>query len=447
MAIFYPYASDISRPAPREAQVVDGRVLGERVLIATAMLLLYVLFGLLYDQVVAPIYAFGGFVANPAAQAWPQAALVFASGLLMPRTMAKMSDVFVWLSMIVLLVPAAVLVSHEGVESGTMLMMFGGVALVKALCVLFERLHLLESWVKSRRDDYRVAIGPLLVLLFAVLALLAVHVGGALSFNFQDVYDLRFDFNASLTFPLNYLLPFAAGPLAGCITAMALEKRQYPVLGVVMVCGFLFFGLSSHKALMFNPPFVFCAWLFLRQRRGGLLLTAFFAVLAIGTLLVHGSLADLLGASFANRLVFIPAQIHYYFFREFQDIGFQYWAESRFGLGLSQSRLPIDSVNYIGLVMAGDASIGANTGWIANGYMNAGFAGIAFYAVVLALTLHALDTLGRRYSASLVAAAFLVPVLNIINAIDLLAGFLTGGLLLLFVVFLMAVRPAGGTAA
>jgi hypothetical protein len=198
---------------------------------------------------------------------------------------------------------------------------------------------------------------------------------------------------------------------------------------------------------MFNPPFVFFGWLFIRHRYGGLLLIGFFAALSIATLVASGSLADLLGASFANRLVFIPAQIHYYFFREFHDIGFQYWAESRFGLGLSKSRLPIDSVNYIGLLMAGDAAIGANTGWLANGYMNAGLVGIGFYALILALTLHALDTLGRRYSQPLVAAAFLVPILNIINSIDLLAGFLTGGLLLLFLVFLFTVRPKGALTA
>jgi len=445
----FPPVTDDSRDAPiwRDERGGTASLHLDRVLVALAMLALYFLFGALYDRVVVPIYSFGGFVARPIESDWLELLLVFIGGLLLPPTISRMSDLFVWLSMILLLVPAAVLASHEGAEPETMLTMFGGVALVKLLCLLFERLHVFGSWLQGPRGDYKVALGPLVAILLGVLVMLAAHVGGALSFSFENVYDIRFSFNASLTFPLNYLLPFAAGPLAGYITAAALEKRNVVVLAIVLICGVFFFGFSSHKALMFNPPFVFLGWLFIRQRHGGVILLGFFVALSVAALLVSGSLADLLGASFANRLIFIPAQIHYYFFREFHDIGFQYWAESRFSLGLSKSRLPIDSVNYIGLIMAGDPTIGANTGWIANGYMNAGWIGVVFYATILALMLHTLDVLGKRYSPSLVAAAFLVPVLNIINAVDLLVGLLTGGLLLLFIAFLMTVRPSGARAA
>jgi hypothetical protein len=97
--------------------------------------------------------------------------------------------------------------------------------------------------------------------------------------------------------------------------------------------------------------------------------------------------------------------------------------------------------------MTGDAEIGANTGWLANGYMNAGGYGIAIYAVILSATLHFIDKLGERFGYPFVGAAFIIPISNIVNSIDLLAAFLTGGLILLFVCFFLSVKGSAVNAA
>jgi hypothetical protein len=166
-----------------------------------------------------------------------------------------------------------------------------------------------------------------------------------------------------------------------------------------------------------------------------------FIFLTGATFLAAGTgLEDFFGSSFANRLVFIPAQIHYFFFREFAEIGPQFWAESRLSFGFAQSDLPLPSINYIGLMMTGSAVIGANTGWIANGYMNGWFFGIVLYAIIMAATLHVIDSLGERYGYGFIGAAFVIPIFNIINSIDLLAGYLTGGLLLLFIIAFLVIR-------
>lgn len=411
-----------------------------RVAIVASMVVLYLLYVRLYDQVVVPVYAYGSFISRPVTAPILQLGAVILSGMLLPANLRKMSDLFVWLCMLFILLPAAVLSAREGMDPVAMLLMFGGVATVKLLCNFYARFTPALSNPETHSGNSRVAMFPLLAIHLGVLLALGFHVGGALNFSFQDVYDYRFDFNASLYFPLNYLLPFAAGPLAGMLAAIAIDRKNYPLLGAVMFAGLLFFGFSSHKALMFNPPFAVIGYFTVKGKNGLFYLIGVFALLTVMTMIASGSTADLLGSSFANRLVFIPAQIHFYFFREFQDLGYQYWAESRFGLGLMKSRLPIDSVNYIGLVMAGDAAIGANTGWIANGYMNAGALGIGVYALILSVVMHFLDLMGARHGQPLVGAAFLIPMLNIVNAMDLLAGFLTGGLLLALIAFAGAVR-------
>lgn len=414
---------------------------GYRVLTLVAMLALYAVLGLLYDRIVAPRYAFGAFQVNARSDSLLEIITVIAAALVLPVETRKMSQIFAWLSTVFLLVPAAVLSSHQGSDRGSMFLMFGGVWLVMLLCRVLNDFDVFFG-VDTTPRRAKIDITKLLAILLTVFVMLAYHVGGKVSFSFAEVYLSRFEFNESVGFPLNYLLPFAAGPLAGLIVAAALYRKNYIVLAIVMVMGALFFGMSTHKAMLFYPPFVAAIYLAIGGRAGQFYMMGVFFALAILTFMTVGSsFEDLLGSAFANRLVFIPAQIHYFFFREFGEIGPQLWAESRIGLGLHKPDIPMPSVNYIGLIMTGDPQVGANTGWIANGYMNAGWFGIAIYAVILAFVLHVMDRLGARYGYNFVGAAFLIPIFNVVNSIDLLVGFLTGGLLLLSLLFYWFVRP------
>lgn len=414
---------------------------GYRVLSVIAILALYAVLGLLYDRIVAPRYAFGAFQVNSRSDSFLEILTVFAAALVLPVEARKMSQIFAWLSTIFLLVPAAVLSAHQGSDRGAMLLMFGGVWLVMLLCRLLNDFDIFFG-VDTAPKRAKIDMTMLMAILLIVFVMLAYHVGGKVSFSFAEVYLTRFEFNDSIDFPLNYLLPFAAGPLAGLIVAAALYRRNYIILAIVMVMGALFFGMSTHKAMLFYPPFVAAIYIAIGGRAGHFYMMGIFFALTVLTFMTVGTpFEDLLGSAFANRLVFIPAQIHYFFFREFGEIGPQLWAESRIGLGLHRPDIPIPSVNYIGMIMTGDPQVGANTGWIANGYMNAGWFGIAIYAMILAFTLHVIDRLGARYGYSFVGAAFLIPIFNIVNSIDLLVGFLTGGLLLLSVLFYWFVKP------
>lgn len=431
------------QPAPGAMPGLLGWVTRSRLVSVGVVIVLYLLLTVLYERAVAPRYSFGSFQINPRGDRWIEFAIVLLSGFALPTDPRRMSEFFTWLSAIFLLIPAAVLSAQQGSDRWALFLMFGGVGLVAALCQYLQ-ISMTNFGIDPRRQSARVHLVILAGLMVGVLAALALHVDGQMNFSFSSVYDYREDFNKSLFFPLNYLLPFAAGPLAGLIVAGAMYQKRYGILASTVLAGVLFFAFSSHKAMLFYPIFAVGIFLALSHRSAHLYLTGIFIVLSILTFLsVRTQWEDLLGASFANRLVFVPAQIHYFFFREFAEIGPQFWAESRFSMGLTQSDLPLPSVNYIGLLMTGDPAIGANTGWIANGYMNAGVAGIVFYALILAVTMRIIDVLGERYGYSFIGAAFVIPVFSFVNSIDLLAGFLTGGLGLLFIIFFAAVRPGG----
>lgn len=411
-----------------------------RALSVVSMLILYWLLGLLFEQIVAPRYSFGSFRSSARDDPWVEILAVIVAGLVLPVDPKRMSEIFAWLSTVFLLVPAAVLSAHQGSDRAAMFMMFGGVWLVMVICRTFTTLNVLQ--INRSPTNPHVNVSLLIAILLFALGLLILHVGGTFNLSMSSVYDFRQEFNESLTFPLNYLLPFAGGPLNGFIVAYLMHKKKYKLLVIPVVVGILLFGFSTHKAMLFYPLFAASVYSAITSRAGHIYLMGLFIFLSAATFLTAGTgLEDFLGSSFANRLVFIPAQIHYFFFREFAEIGPQFWAESRLSFGLAQSDIPLPSVNYIGLMMTGNAEIGANTGWIANGYMNGWLFGIVLYAIIMATTLHVIDSLGERYGYGFIGAAFAIPIFNIINSIDLLAGYLTGGLSLLFVIALLFIRP------
>jgi hypothetical protein len=183
--------------------------------------------------------------------------------------------------------------------------------------------------------------------------------------------------------------------------------------------------------------------------RPHLLLMAVFSSLSILTMSLPEEDSLLLGSLLANRFVFIPSQINFFYFDFFSNNSMMLWAESKISLGLVSSELPMGVMNYIGGLMTGNYSISANTGWVANAYMNAGIAGIVLYAAIIGFLFALVDFWASIHGKQLVGAAFLVPVYTLIMSADLLIVLLTTGLFVLLIIFQAGTwrfrirRPAG----
>lgn len=403
--------------------------------------LLYSVCCILFRDIVAPVYFFGGFVYDPSSSFILPHMLLILGALFTKIRPQKMVDVFVLLSVIFILVPATALAYLQSSDEYFLLTMYFAVFFVNILAPMIEKCMPRKRASQNFGMKYHVNFYVIYFFTLSILIYLIVHVDGFFNLSFLNVYDYRLDFNESLEFPLNYLLPIAAGACSGFITAVALDQRRWIIAFSAAVIGILFFGFSSHKAFLFYPLFSAAGYFIIRMRYGGAFLISGIVFLGMLTIFSSGFIANILSSSFANRLIFIPAQIHFFFFDEFSYIGAQFWAESKFSLGLIKTNLPTPAVFYIGEKMTGLTDVGANTGWIANGYMNAGYFGIAFYAVLLSGIIAVIDWLGSIYGRAFVVSAFIIPIFSVINSIDLLAGLLTGGLMAVFVIFFAFLRP------
>lgn len=391
---------------------------------------------LVYASVVAPAYNFGGLsLDQDAFNLWPLGPSLCAAFIL-PVKPSTVESLFASLSVYLILLPSAVLCMIGG-KSGSSFILIAAACLAPLLVVRMlgkARLACASTTIRLKTWPFIACVG---------LTILATAWTARFRFNisFMDVYSYRGDFNDSLQFPLNYVLPFVGGPLLSLLAAFGCLTKDRRLIAFAVVSSLLLFGFSSHKSYFIG---LLLALLLYAVSILRLNLSYVFGSLMIGFSVLALTAADLggglIGSLIANRLIFVPSAITYEFINQFSEIGPLYWAESKLSLGLVESPLPLNSVNYIAKIMTGLDGVGANSGWVANGYMNGGILGVAFYAVLIGFILVQFQRWQFTFGAPVVVATMAQPLYNLIASMDLAAWLLTGGILPLMVIFLFLGR-------
>jgi fructose-specific phosphotransferase system IIC component len=80
--------------------------------------------------------------------------------------------------------------------------------------------------------------------------------------------------------------------------------------------------------------------------------------------------------------------------------------------------------------MYGFENLNANTGWIGSGFLNAGFAGMLIYAVIIGILFSLLNAYANFSDKRIVVAIMIGPTLTVMMSSDLPTAFLNHGVLL-----------------
>lgn len=395
----------------------------------------FFILSLLYENIVVQTFNFGGMTYNPRNDWYVELFFLLSTSLLLRDKVKYTSDLYNWLYFCIILIPSSVLCAEQGSNRFYLSLMFTALILTiffrKILASLFFR-----RTISSEMNFKYLPYHSLVIFVVFILVVLAVSVHGVFNLNFQNVYDFRFDISAQMPIFLRYLMPLASATLMGYLVALSVHRKKFAIFFLLFFVGVLFFSFSSHKAMLFYPLVALLGYFLFKMKRPHLLIIWGYSVLAAITLVLPEEL-NFLGSLFANRIVFVPSHINFYYFDFFSANPFMLWAESKISLGLVDSPLPMASMKYIGGLMTGNYEISANTGWVANGYMNAGVIGIFIYSAVVGLIYVLIDAWANIFGKQLVGAAFLIPVITFIMSADLLITLLTTGLFVLILIFLI----------
>lgn len=402
--------------------------------VSMAIVLVFFIFLKIYADIASQKFNFGGLAYNPSDDVYIELFLLILTSFFLPDKVENPSDLYNWLYFCFLLIPSAVLSAGQGSDRIHLFLMF----LALWLLILFRRIFtpvICRQIIPDEMNFRRLPYYSVFVFIIAILIFLAVYVRGAFNLDFDLVYEFRFDISDNMPIALKYLMPLASGTLIGYLAAQSFHRRDFAGMFLIIITGVLFFGFSSHKSMLFNPLVAMTGYFLLKMPRPHLLIMLGLSVLAIITLTLPDDRNTLLGSLFVNRTMFIPSQINFTYFDFFDKHSFMLWAESKISMGLAATELPMPVMNYIGEIMTGDSAISANTGWVANAYMNARIIGIVIYAAIIGAIFAAIDFWANVYGKQLVGAAFLVPVVALMLSADLLIVLLTSGLFVLLMIF------------
>lgn len=397
----------------------------------------YYILSELYVKVVYPIFNFGDMACDPRGDRLFEIVLLLLTAIILPQKIKKPSDLYNWIYFIILIIPSSVLSAEQGSNRFHFLLM------VAALWLLMLIQNLMNAIFKNRTAEINMAYKYLpyrsiLYIIIITLLFLILSVHGKFNFNIYEVYNYRFDVYANMSFALRYLLPLSAISLSCYFSAAALQRKDFKLLILMVVIGVLFFGFSSNKAMFVYPISVIALYCILKLTYPHLIIMACICVLSVVTIIFTSDEFLLLGSMFASRTIFIPSQINFFYFDFFSNNPYLLWAESKISFGLIESNLSMDVQHYIGGLMTGNFDVGANTGWVANAYMNAGIIGISSYAMIISFFYFLIDRWSQIYGMQFVCSTFMVPVVTFIMTADLLTTLLTGGLIVLLLIFEVA---------
>lgn len=214
---------------------------------------------------------------------------------------------------------------------------------------------------------------------------------------------------------------------------------------VILSCllGVLLYGFTSHKTILIAPFFVWTIYYFMKKTRSLIgihlifLLVAAFSVIEylIGNVVNGDDHTQLFANVIIRRVFFLPPLLDSFYIDYFSQHEFFHWAKSRITFNTIYTDYRTTAPYVIGDHYFNNRFMSANSGFIGSGFSNAGYWGIAIYAIILGRVLAILESHGRYIGATLVMSISLVVFLSAITSTDTVTAFLTHGLLFLLLIF------------
>jgi hypothetical protein len=283
-------------------------------------------------------------------------------------------------------------------------------------------------------------IAAMLVTAYVLWALRAGGGLGRISFDLTSVYEVREEFLTRAGRFMGYLVPWQGYVLNPALLLIALRRRSLLIGLTGLALQLLLFGMTGFRAFLFIPALLLAFYVIAPRRQlTAIVLAGMLAVIGLALVLYAWLEQPLIPLLLIDRVVVVPAEIHYWYYDFFGVHGqapLQLSQSILAGLSTSHYQVPIAEVigwTYIG------SEASANVGLFGDAYANFGFAGCAAFALLFAVVLKAIDAAARATDPRIAAALVAVPAFELVNA-GLLTTLLTHGLALAVLV-LWALAP------
>jgi len=323
-------------------------------------------------------------------------------------------------------------------------------------CAAFFTVVLCLPTVKLTRQAFssvKVVPGVMLAVFVFYIACLGysmLSAQGAYVVNFADVYSYRAEHLERLRGVFGYFINWCMKVIAPFMLSIALIRRSTSAIVSAVILILALYAFSGHKSALVTIPLCFVFFFFLKDYaswRSDKFFVAFLASLIVlvgSSYLLFDYFEYVTPLSLVRRALFLPAYLNVVYFDYFSVVDFVYWANS-FLASFVQYQFYGSVAHEIGAHI-GHAEMWANTGFIASGFMQAGYWGVALYAVVMLVLNYFISKVAVAVHPVILNSLIAMPYLTLFISSDLPTTFLTHGFVLSVVLLLSCSHLINGNA-
>lgn len=387
-----------------------------------------------YIKFVVPVFEYEGYSVNFSAIKYVESWIIFAALIYFsPKLLMRPSDYLINFLVFSFLCPLLVFYSLSGADRESLYIVFLSVALI----FIFRRGRLIDfPYMKSGK------MFVYFILTFGILIVTAwmFYSGGLNYFNLDLslVYDFRRDVAQLLDKGvMGYLNVWATKIFGPILLALSLWRRRYFLSVIIFGLHIIWFGISSHKGVLFYPFLITFLWAWFRKTRALSLVPLGMSLSVIFSYLIYFIYGEVVvGSMFVRRVFLVPAKLTFDYYEFFSINSFVYWSNSISSYFIDYP-YSMNTSLLIGDYLGTEAS--ANNSFLATGYMHAGIPGMVLYGVLVGLLFRLIDSLARNGVPVWVAVAtMIVPSQALLTSADLPTALLTHGIgMSLVILFLL----------
>lgn len=391
-----------------------------------ALFLFEIVLGLSYYFVISQVWLYAKFEWHPNGLKLLEACfLLLIVFVLMPKSSKKLSNILVWLLILLSYIPMLTLFA---LMDESRIFMYAVTGFWSMVCLL---LRMPEIFVPSLRESQSRIIRYFIFICLSIIVLFSIYkyLGFSFRFNLAEVYDIRF-YYVQLKIPLaGYLFNWLAYVVNPVFFATFIVRKKWVWAALIAVSQLLVFSGTGNKSFLFALPFVLVLiWIVTRRNPLAWMAIGLTGVVLIG-ILSYLLVDDIWIPGFLiRRALLVPAQLSFFYYDFFSGNEFVFLSDSRLGFLLDYP-YHLAPGNLIAESYFGKPGMNAVTGVVGDAYMNFGFIGLALWSILLAVILKLIDTCSKRADFRVGVAAIAMPAIFLTNS-SLLTCLLTHGLFL-----------------
>jgi hypothetical protein len=390
---------------------------------------------LAYKDFVVPVYGSSGFVMFENSEKYLESWLLYLGLLvLLPSRARRPSDFLICLAFFAYLAPLLVFYGFADASRFALYCVLTQYGLMSLLRL--GRPVRLPSIKHGSATASWVVVGGIVV---ATGWMIGSGALATFNLSLDAVYAFREDASTTLNVGiLSYVIVWVTtvcGPIA---LMLALRDRRRMLALVIVLLHVFWFGVTSHKAVLFYPALVvFLHFLFKRSRALSLIPLGMSFAVFVSLISYYATDSLFLSGLFARRVFFVPSHLTFTYYEFFELNPFVYWSNS-FLSGVFDFPYE-ESVSLVIGKYLNEPNASANNSFFSTGYMQAGLLGVVAYGLLAGILLKFLDSLvTREVPIWMSLSVVIVPFYVVFTSADLTTALLTHGLgFALFMLYLM----------